>query len=142
MGPVLMAIFLIAGGATVRVIGPSVGGRGQAKLLSYGLMLGGLATAAMNTVVVIDVGEVGVKHFLGTVDTRVLGQGVHVINPLASVGKMSVCEQQVAAEKFQAEIIEEQALQEIAAARGLAEAQQIISVGVTPEYLMFHYAST
>ena len=212
MGPALMAILLIAGGAAVRVIGPSVGG-------------GGLATAAMNTVVVIDVSEVGVKHFPGTVDTRVLGQGVHVINPLASVEKMSVREQsfpasrgidqikqsivlnairngvrdavatksikdifspdrrvvaedmkeaiqlkaddriqvvevflrdvqapanvrqaideklqreqQVAAEKFQTDIIEEQALQEIAAAKGLAEAQQIISVGLKPEYLMF-----
>ena len=48
-------------------------------------------------------------------------------------------EQQVAAEKFQTEIIEEQALQEIAAARGLAEAQVIITAGLTPEYLMFHY---
>jgi len=48
-------------------------------------------------------------------------------------------EQQVAAEKFQTEIIEERALQEIAAARGLAEAQVIITAGLTPEYLMFHY---
>jgi len=228
-------------------------------------MFGGLATAALNTVVVVDVGEVGVKHFLGSVDGGVLDQGVHVINPLASVEKMSVREQsfpssggveqieaqtseqmnvalevsllfridaqrapdlfdrigseaqikesivlnairngvrdaiatksindifspdrsviagdmktaiqakagdrievldvflrdvqapaavraaideklqreqQVAAEKFQTEIIEEQAIQEIAAARGIAEAQQIISVGLTPEYLMFHY---
>ena len=265
MGPVLMAIVLIVAGAAVRVIGPSAGGGGRAKLLGYGLMLGGVATAGMNTVVVINVGEVGVKHFLGTVDTRVLDQGVHVINPLASVEKMSVREQsfpasggveqieaqtseqmnvalevsllfridaqrapdlfdrigseahikesivlnairngvrdavatksindifspdrrvvaddmkaaiqlkagdrievlevflrdvqappavraaideklqreqQVAAEKFQTEIIEEQALQEIAAARGLAEAQRIISVGLTPEYLMFYY---
>jgi regulator of protease activity HflC (stomatin/prohibitin superfamily) len=265
MGPMLLAIVLIVAGAGVRLVGPSVGGGGQAKLLSYGLMLGGLATAGLNTVVVVDVGEVGVKHFLGSVDGRVLDQGVHVINPLASVEKMSVREQsfpanggieqieaqtseqmnvalevsllfriqaqrapdlfdrigteaqikesivlnairngvrdavatksindifspdrsvvaddmkaaiqakagdrievlevflrdvqapvavreaideklqreqQVAAEKFQTEIIEEQAIQEIAAARGIAEAQQIISVGLTPEYLMFHY---
>ncbi len=265
MGPVLVAILLIVAGAAVRVVGPSAGGGGRAKLLGYGLMLAGVATAGMNTVVVINVGEVGVKHFLGTVDTRVLSQGVHVINPLASVEKMSVREQsypqnggvenieaqtseqmnvalevsllfridpirapdlfdrigteeqikqsivlnairngvrdaiatksinqifspdrrevaedmrreiqlkagdrievvqvflrdvqapvavraaideklqreqQVAAEKFQTEIIEEQALQEIAAARGLAEAQKIISVGLTPEYLMFYY---
>ena len=265
MAPMLTAILLIVAGAAVRLVGPSAGGGGRAKLLGYGLMLGGVAVAGMNTVVVIDVGEVGVKHFLGTVDTQVLSQGVHVINPLASVEKMSVREQsfpesggveqieaqtseqmnvalevsllfridpqrapdlfdrigteeqikrsivlnairngvrdaiatksinqifspdrrevaddmkraiqlkagdrievvevflrdvqapaavraaideklqreqQVAAEKFQTEIIEEQALQEIAAARGLAEAQTIISVGLTPEYLMFHY---
>ena len=265
MGPMLLAVLLIVAGGAVRVIGPSAGGGGRAKLLGYGLMFGGLATAGLNTVVVISVGDVGVKHFLGSVDARVLDQGVHIINPLASVEKMSVREQsyppntgveqieaqtseqmnvalevsllfridpqrapdlfdrigpeeqikrsivlnairngvrdaiatksinqifspdrrevaedmrqaiqlkagdrievvqvflrdvqapavvraaideklqreqQVAAEKFQTEIIEEQALQEIAAARGIAEAQRIISVGLTPEYLMFHY---
>jgi regulator of protease activity HflC (stomatin/prohibitin superfamily) len=261
----MIAILLIVAGAVVRVIGPSAGGGDRAKLLGYGLMLGGLATAGMNTVIIVDVGEVGVKHFLGRVDPVPLGQGVHVINPLASVEIMSVREQsfpqngaieqieaqtseqmnvalevsllyridpsrapdlfarigsedlikqsivlnavrngvrdavatksindifspdraqvaadmrraiqlkagdrievvevflrdvqaptavreaideklqreqQVAAEKFQTEIIEEQALQEIAAARGLAEAQVIITVGLTPQYLMFHY---
>jgi regulator of protease activity HflC (stomatin/prohibitin superfamily) len=261
----MIAILLIVAGAVVRVIGPSAGGGDRAKLLGYGLMLGGLATAGMNTVIIVDVGEVGVKHFLGRVDPVPLGQGVHVINPLASIEIMSVREQsfpqngaveqieaqtseqmnvalevsllyridpsrapdlfarigsedlikqsivlnavrngvrdavatksindifspdraqvaadmrraiqlkagdrievvevflrdvqaptavreaideklqreqQVAAEKFQTEIIEEQALQEIAAARGLAEAQVIITVGLTPQYLMFHY---
>ena len=48
-------------------------------------------------------------------------------------------EQQVAAEKFQTEIIQERALQEIERAKGIAEAQRIISVGLSPEYLMFHY---
>ena len=265
MGPVLLAILLIVAGAAVRVIGPSVGGGGRARLLGYGLMFGGIGVAGANMVVLVDVGEVGVKHFLGSVDPVPLGQGLHVINPLASVEILSVREQsfpqrgnveqieaqtseqmnvalevsllyridparapdlyarigsedlikesivlnairngvrdavatksindifspdraqvaadmrlaiqlkagdrievvevflrdvqapdavrqaideklqreqQVAAEKFQTEIIEEQALQEIAAARGLAEAQRIISVGLTPEYLMFHY---
>ena len=265
MGPVLLAILLIVAGAAVRVIGPSVGGGGRAKLLGYGLMFGGIGVAGVNTVVIVDVGEVGVKHFLGKVEPVPLGQGVHVINPLASVEILSIREQsfpqrgnveqieaqtseqmnvalevsllyridparapdlyarigsedlikesivlnairngvrdavatksindifspdraevavdmrraiqvkagdrievvevflrdvqapdavrqaideklqreqQVAAEKFQTEIIEEQALQEIAAARGIAEAQRIISVGLTPEYLMFHY---
>ena len=268
MGSVLLAILLIVVGGVVWVIGPSVAGvagQGRAKLLGVGLMFGGVAVAGVNTVVIIDVGEVGVKHFLGVVDDVPLGQGVHVINPLASVEIMSIREQsfppsgsveqieaqtseqmnvalevsllyridptrapdlyarigsedlikesivlnairngvrdavatksindifspnraqvaadmrqaiqikagdrievvevflrdvqaptavreaideklqreqQVAAEKFQTEIIEEQALQEIAAARGLAEAQRIISVGLTPEYLMFHY---
>ena len=265
MGPIMLAILLIVAGAGVRVIGPSVGGGGQAKLLGYGLMFGGIVLAGANTVIVVNVGEVGVKHFLGQVDPVPLGQGIHVINPLASVEIMSIREQsfppsgmveqieaqtseqmnvalevsllyridparapdlfarigsedlikqsivlnairngvrdavatksindifspdraqvaadmrraiqlkagdrievvevflrdvqapaavrqaideklqreqQVAAEKFQTEIIEEQALQEIAAARGLAEAQVIITAGLTPEYLMFHY---
>ena len=268
MGSMLLAMLVIVAGTAVWVIGPAVAGaanRGRARLLGFGLMLGGVAVAGINTVVIVDVGEVGVKHFLGRVDAVPLGQGIHVINPLASVEIMSIREQsfppsgsieqieaqtseqmnvalevsllyridparapdlfdrigsedlieqsivlnavrngvrdavatksindifspdrarvaadmreaiqlkagdridvvevflrdvqapatvrqaideklqreqQVAAEKFQTEIIEEQALQEIAAARGIAEAQRIISVGLTPEYLMFHY---
>ncbi len=268
MGPMLMAMLVTVAGAAVWVVGPSVAGaanRGRAKLLGVGLMLGGIAVASVNTVVVIDVGEVGVRHFLGQVADVPLGEGIHVINPLASVEIMSIREQsfpptggveqieaqtseqmnvalevsllyridparapdlfarigsedlitgsivlnavrngvrdaiatksindifspdrariaadmreaiqakagdrievvevflrdvqapatvrqaideklqreqQVAAEKFQTEIIEEQAIQEIAAARGLAEAQVIITAGLTPEYLMFHY---
>ena len=268
MGPIMLAILLIVAGAAVWVIGPSVAGvagAGRAKLLALGLMFGGVGLAGINTVVIINVGEVGVRHFLGTVDEVPLGEGIHVINPLASVEVMSIREQsfppsggverieaqtseqmniqlevsllyridparapdlfarigsedlikqsivmnavrngvrdavaaksindifspdraqvasdmrdaiqakagdrivvvqvflrdvqapatvreaidivvqreqQVAAEKFQTEIIEEQALQEVAAARGLAEAQVIITAGLTPEYLMFHY---
>ena len=268
MESMLLAIVIIVAGAAAWVIGPSVAGaenRGKAKLIGVGLMLGGVGLAGINTVVIIDVGEVGVKHFLGQVDEAPLGEGIHVINPLASVEIMSIREQsfppsggverieaqtseqmniqlevsmlyridparapdlfarigsedvieqsiimnavrngvrdavaaksindifspdraqvaadmriaiqakagdrievvqvflrdvqapatvreaidivvqreqQVAAEKFQTQIIEEQAIQEIAAARGIAEAQVIITAGLTPEYLMFHY---
>ena len=48
-------------------------------------------------------------------------------------------EQQVAQERFQTEIIQERARQQIEEARGIAEAQRIISQGLTPEYLTFHY---
>ena len=268
MESMLLAMVVIAAGAAAWVIGPSVAGagnRGKAKLVGVGLMLGGVGLAGINTVVIINVGEVGVRYFLGQVDEVPLGEGIHVINPLASVEVMSIREQsfpagggverieaqtseqmniqlevsllyridparapdlyarigsedlikqsivmnavrngvrdavaaksineifspdraqvatdmrdaiqakagdrivvvqvflrdvqapatvreaidivvqreqQVAAEKFQTEIIEEQALQEIAAARGLAEAQVIITAGLTPAYLMFHY---
>ena len=268
MESMLLAIVIIVAGAAAWVIGPSVAGaenRGKAKLIGVGLMLGGVGLAGINTVVIIDVGEVGVKHFLGQVDEVPMGEGIHVINPLASVEIMSIREQsfppsggverieaqtseqmniqlevsllyridparapdlfarigsedvieqsiimnavrngvrdavaaksindifspdraqvatdmraaiqakagdrivvvqvflrdvqapatvreaidivvqreqQVAAEKFQTQIIEEQAIQEIAAARGIAEAQVIITAGLTPEYLMFHY---
>ncbi len=268
MGPVFLAMMLIVVGAVVRAAGGAVTSKGNAKLVGYGLMLAGLVAVAMNTVVVIGVGEVGVKHFLGTVDPISLGQGVHVINPLASVEKMSVREQayppdgsveridaqtseqmnvaleisllfridpalapelyqtigteedikrriilnavrngvrdaiatksineifspnrrevsvamveavqakagtrievldvfvrdiqapprvreaieeklqreqQVAAERFQTEIIQERARQEVEAAKGLAEAQLIITAGLTPEYLAFHYITT
>ncbi len=48
-------------------------------------------------------------------------------------------EQNVAAEAFQTEIIQERALQAIEEAKGIAEAQKIISEGLTPAYLTFHY---
>ena len=265
MASMMLAILIIVAGAAVLVVGPSVGDRGKSKLLGYGLMLGGIAAAGLNAVVVIGVGEVGVKHFLGQVDRTPLEQGVHVINPLATVEKMSVREQSypesggveqieaqtseqmnvamevsllfridparapdlfdrigselqikrsivlnairngvrdavatksinqifspdrrevatamklaiqekagdrievvevflrdvqapaavrqaideklqreqnVAAEKFQTEIIQERAQQQVEEAKGIAEAQRIISTGLTPEYLMFFY---
>ncbi len=265
MASMMLAILIIVAGAAVFVVGPSVGNRGKSKLLGVGLMLGGIAAASLNAVIVIGVGEVGVKHFLGQVDPTPLDQGVHVINPLATVEKMSIREQSfpesggveqieaqtseqmnvamevsllfridparapdlfdrigselqikrsivlnairngvrdavatksinqifspdrrevatamkqaiqekagdrievvevflrdvqaptavrqaideklqreqnVAAEKFQTEIIQERAQQQIEEAKGIAEAQRIISVGLTPEYLMFYY---
>ncbi|MBI4539335.1 MAG: prohibitin family protein [Gemmatimonadetes bacterium] len=225
----------------------------------------GVLLAFLNAVTLIDVGQVGVKHFLGKVDSGSLSQGIHVINPFASVEKMSVREQafpsdggiesieaqtseqlnvtlevsllyridpakapglfqrigtereiknrivlnsvrngtrdaiatksineifspnrreladamrqaiqakagdrievievfvreiqaparvreaievklqreqQVAAERFQTEIIQERARQKIEEAKGIAEAQHIISEGLTPAYLTFHY---
>jgi len=243
----------------------SMTNKGKAKLIGAGLILAGVVVVGLNTVIVIDAGEVGVQTFWGIVNAEPLRQGVNVINPLATVEIMSIREQsfppgggvesivaqtseqmnvalevsmifkidpelapdlferigseatiiesivvpairngvrdaiatksindifspdraqiandmrraiqdiagdrievvdvflrdvqapatvreaideklqreqQVAAEKFQTEIIEERALQEIAAARGLAEAQVIITAGLTPEYLMFHY---
>lgn len=265
MGPVILAMLLIVIGAVVLVGGSMVTSKGTAKLAGYGLMLAGLVAVGMNAIVVIDVGEVGVKHFLGTIDPIALEQGLHVVNPLASVEKMSVREQayppdgsveridaqtseqmnvaleisllfridparapelfqtigteaqiksriilnavrngvrdaiatksindifspnrrevsaamqeavqdkagtrievldvfvrdiqapaavraaideklqreqQVAAEKFQTEIIQERARQKVEEAKGLAEAQGIITAGLTPEYLTFYY---
>ena len=268
MRPVFLAMMVIVVGAVVRAGGGAVTSKGNAKLVGYGLMLAGFIAVGMNAVVVIGVGEVGVKHFLGTVDPISLPQGIHFINPLASVEKMSVREQayppdgsveridaqtseqmnvaleisllfridpalapelyqtigteedikrriilnavrngvrdaiatksineifspnrrevsaamveavqakagtrievldvfvrdiqtpprvreaieeklqreqQVAAERFQTEIIQERARQEVEAAKGLAEAQRIITEGLTPEYLTVHYITT
>ena len=268
MGLLVLAIFAILIGAIVRVVGPRTGrsgSEGAAKVASYGFMLIGVALAFANTFVIIDVGEVGVKHFLGSIDPVPLEQGMHIVNPLASVEKMSVREQafppdggiesieaqtseqlnvaleisilfrldgtvapdlyqrlgsenqiksrivlnavrngvrdavatksineifspnrrevandmrreiqakagdrievldvfvrdvqappkvreaiedklareqQVASERFQTEIIQERALQAIEEAKGIAEAQKIISEGLTPAYLTFHY---
>ena len=268
MGPIILAAFAIVLGAVIRSAGPTLGkpgSAGSARLVGYGFMIAGLLLATSNTFTVISVGEVGVQHFLGRIDQTALGQGVHVINPLANIEKMSTREQsfppdgsveridaqtseqlnvelevsilyridpanapdlyqrigsedqiksrivlnavrngvrdavatksineifspnrreiaaemeqaiqakagdrievldvfvrdvqapplvrqaieekqqreqQVAAERFQTEIIQEKARQAIEEAKGIAEAQKIISEGLTPAYLTFHY---
>jgi hypothetical protein len=48
-------------------------------------------------------------------------------------------EQQVASEAFQTDIIRERAQQAIEEAKGVAEAQTIITQGLTPAYLTYHY---
>jgi regulator of protease activity HflC (stomatin/prohibitin superfamily) len=96
MSTIVLAIFVILIGATIRAVGPATGKPGaaaSAKLAGYGFMFAGVVLAASNTVTVISVGEVGVKHFLGTVDMTPLEEGVHIVNPLASIEKMSVREQ-------------------------------------------------
>ena len=268
MGTIILAIFAIVLGAAIRGLGPALGrpaAAGYARLAGYGFMGAGVFLAVANTVTIVSVGEVGVQHFLGNVSPTALEQGVHVINPLASVEKMSTREQsfppdgsvetidaqtseqlnvamevsllyridpanapdlyqrigqedqiksrivmnsvrngvrdavatksineifspnrrelatemkqaiqlkagdrievldvfvrdvqapplvrqaieeklqreqQVAAERFQTEIIQERARQKIEEAKGIAEAQKIISAGLTPAYLTFHY---
>lgn len=266
MGLAVLAIMVIIVGAAIRVMAPSLGAKGGSlRLGSYLVMLFGVGLALLNAVVLINVGEVGVKHFLGSVSPQALEQGVHLVNPFASIEKMSIREQsfpagggiesieaqtseqlnvqmeismlyridganapglyqrigsedqitrsivlnavrngvrdavatksindifspnrrevasdmkreiqakagdrievidvfvrdvqapprvreaieeklqreqQVAAERFQTEIIQERALQQAEEAKGIAEAQRIISAGLTPEYLTFFY---
>jgi prohibitin 1 len=96
MGQIILAILVILLGAVIRAVGPSTGrpnAAGTSRLIGYGFMFAGLALAFGNAITVISVGEVGVKHFLGNVDPVPLEQGVHVVNPLASIEKMSIREQ-------------------------------------------------
>ncbi|MBT8335289.1 MAG: prohibitin family protein [Gemmatimonadetes bacterium] len=95
MGLLLLAIFAILVGAVLRGAAPSIGksGPGASKLAGSGFMFAGVALVALNAFALIRVGEVGVKHFLGTVDPVMLPQGVHVVNPLATIEKMSIREQ-------------------------------------------------
>jgi regulator of protease activity HflC (stomatin/prohibitin superfamily) len=96
MGTIFLAILAIVIGGFVRAVGPATGrpgSQGAAKLAGYGFMAIGLFLMVGNAFTVISVGDVGVKHFLGSIDPVPLEQGVHVINPLASVEKMSIREQ-------------------------------------------------
>ena len=105
-----IAIVLIALGAVVRSLPKGVA-KIPTKLSGYVLMFMGVALVALNAVVLIGVGEVGVKHWLGTVDPIPLEQGMHFINPLASVERMSVREQsfppQGAVEQIEAQTSEQ-----------------------------------
>ena len=94
MGLAILAIMVIAVGAALRVLAPGLGPKGgTVRLVSYAVMFGGVGLAFLNAVVLVEVGEVGVKHFLGSVEPVALEQGVHIINPFASVEKMSIREQ-------------------------------------------------
>ncbi len=95
MGLLIVAVGLILIGAALRAAGPSLGtnGKGASKVASYGFMFAGLLLVVLNTVALIRVGEVGVKHFVGQVDPTPLNQGIHFVNPLASIEKMSIREQ-------------------------------------------------
>ena len=92
MAFVALSVVVIVLGVLVRSL-PSGPGKLPSKPVGYGLMVGGVVLALMSAFVVIPVGEVGVQHFIGKVSPRPLGEGIHVINPLASVEKMSVREQ-------------------------------------------------
>jgi regulator of protease activity HflC (stomatin/prohibitin superfamily) len=99
MAGVVLAALMILAGFVIRTMGGAIPvGRTKrspaaVKLAGYIMMVAGIAVLLMSTIVVIGVGEVGVEHFLGKVKPGVHEQGVHIINPLASVEKMSIREQ-------------------------------------------------
>ena len=96
MGFMAIAIVIIVAGGIVRLGGQALFGSaaaGSHKLAGYGLMLLGIVLMVANSFTVISVGEVGVKHFLGNIDDDPLPEGVHLVNPLATIEKMSVREQ-------------------------------------------------
>lgn len=96
MGTIFLGIIAIIIGGFVRAVGPTTGrpgAQGTAKLAGYGFMGLGLLLIVSNAITVIGVGQVGILHFLGTVDETPLNEGVHFVNPLADIEKMSVQEQ-------------------------------------------------
>jgi regulator of protease activity HflC (stomatin/prohibitin superfamily) len=93
MGLMLVAVIVILIGAGLRGAAGASKMPGSTKLAGYGVMVVGLALAFINVVALVDVGEVGVKHFLGKVAPVALEQGVHVVNPFATITKMSIREQ-------------------------------------------------
>ena len=100
MAEVFLAAFMMAAGGGLMLFAPKAGQTSRGRKSPAALKFAGTVIVALGVVVLISssvvlvrVGEVGVKHFLGRVDPDVLEQGVHVVNPLASIEKMSVREQ-------------------------------------------------
>src|SRR5215216_5141522 len=93
---IAIAVLLILVGSAVSTFAPAstpARSRGRARLAGFGITAIGMVIVVACAIVVIGVGEVGVKHFLGSVSPKTLTQGVHLINPFASVEEMSVREQ-------------------------------------------------
>jgi len=97
LGLVLLAVafFLRLGAATVR--GESTAGRpisGTLRILSYVALVIGVITMLGSTTVVINAGEVGVRHAFGTVDARPLLPGIRVVSPWSSIERYTTREEQ------------------------------------------------
>src|SRR2546428_13854641 len=87
-GLVLLAVafFLRLGAATVR--GETTGGRsigGILRILSYAALAIGVITLLGSTTVVINAGEVGVRHAFGTVDPKALLPAIRLLTPWSRV---------------------------------------------------------
>jgi regulator of protease activity HflC (stomatin/prohibitin superfamily) len=105
-GAILVAaFFLFTAAAGLR---GSAGPRPSATLLrSAGWLLTviGFGFVLTSTVVVIDAGQVGVRHAFGTVDTVALLPGVRVVSPWSSVERFSAREEQFPSRSEDAEHI-------------------------------------
>ncbi len=93
MGLMIVAVIVILIGAALRGAAVSQKRPGATRLAGYGVMGLGLLLALSNTVTLVDVGEVGVEHFLGRVKPAAHTQGPHIVNPFATITKMSIREQ-------------------------------------------------
>jgi regulator of protease activity HflC (stomatin/prohibitin superfamily) len=90
-----VAFFLRLGAATVR--GDSAAGRpvgGILRILSYVALVIGVITVLGSTAVVINAGEVGVRHAFGSVDPKPLLAGIRFVSPWSSVERFSTREEQ------------------------------------------------
>src|SRR5437773_4889388 len=100
-----VAFFLRLGAATVR--GESSGGRpisGILRILSYVALVVGVITVLGSTTVVINAGEVGVRHAFGTVDPTPLLPGIRLVTPWSSIERFTTREEQY---PFSGEQVEE-----------------------------------
>lgn len=85
---------MLKGGIMSQII--NIGGQGVSKKL-IGLIAGGVIVLIilLKSIIVIPAGHVGVKELFGTVYKDSLTAGIHVVNPLLTIHKMSIRTQQL-----------------------------------------------
>ncbi len=96
-GLVLLAVgfFLRLGAATVRTEGSAGRPIGSTlRILSYVALFVGILTVLGSTLVVVNAGEVGVRHAFGTVDPHPLLPGIRMVTPWSSVERFTTREEQ------------------------------------------------
>ena len=95
------AVFLRLGASAIR----AESARPGLRLLSIGATVVGLLLFLGSTLVVINPGEVGVRHAFGSVDQTPLLAGIRVVTPWSSVERFSTREEQYPFSGDQAEVI-------------------------------------
>ena len=105
-GLVLLAVafFLRLGAATVRTEGSARPVGGMLRALSYAALVLGVIIALGSTLVVVNAGEVGVRHAFGFVDPTPLLPGIRMVTPWSSVERFTTREEQY---PFSGEQVEE-----------------------------------
>ena len=112
MGTIILGAVVLLVALVVRTAGAGLrnaGGRASGalvNLVSLGLVVLGIAILASSSVVVIDAGQVGVRHAFGSVDPQPLYSGVRFVPPWSSVERYSTREEQWPIEQSGAETMD------------------------------------
>jgi regulator of protease activity HflC (stomatin/prohibitin superfamily) len=88
-----IGLLVLVGAAGIRARGPSAGGT-IGRALGLGLLGLGVFLLLTSAVVVIQPGQVGVRHAFGTVDPTPLLPGIRVVSPWSEVERYSTREEQ------------------------------------------------
>jgi regulator of protease activity HflC (stomatin/prohibitin superfamily) len=99
----LIAFFLMLARSGSTTAGRPVAG--MLRIFSLAFATFGILIILAALVVVVDPGQVGVKHAFGTVDSQPLLPGIHMVAPWSSIERYSAREEQYPAEGEQVETI-------------------------------------
>jgi regulator of protease activity HflC (stomatin/prohibitin superfamily) len=100
MGTIILGVVILLVAVVVKSAGKGLRNAGSkmsgalVNLISLGLVVIAAAILLSSTVVVINAGQVGVRHAFGKVDPMPLLSGVRVVSPWSSVEKYSTREEQ------------------------------------------------